>query len=268
MTTETFSVNTETCSGFVAARDLATAQALYETQVRGLYDGRLILSEQMGASETQNQSVPDGPSGPNWNVVQTKFDFHLQVYSPKATGEVGIKYAIKVTRDFLTLEMRTAVSGQCFAADTATANAAVNALLSALNLGASVRSERNVSRQAQPGLGTDTTDVMTALDFDEEYVGRVTGQSGVNEMRVTESIKYSGTRWAVQDIPFAVDGSGGVSIPQPSGIEPGSRTVSGYVTAGTKATAEAWAKHQRAGNIPSRKNGTRSIRSCRELTAW
>ena len=55
-----------------------------------------------------------------------------------------------------------------------------------------------------------------------------------------------------------------------------SRTVSGYVTAGTKATTEAWAKQQRAlltgdslgGKYPSRKNGTRSIRSCRVLTAW
>lgn len=66
--------------------------------------------------------------------------------------------------------MPTAVSGQCFAADRATADAAVTELLSALNLGASVRSERNVSRETD-----DTTEVLTALDFDEEYVGRVTG---------------------------------------------------------------------------------------------
>jgi hypothetical protein len=50
----------------------------------------------------------------------------------------------------------------------------------------------------------------------------------------------------VQNLPFESDGSGGVSIPQPSGVEPGSRTVSGSVTVGTLATAQAWAVAQRA----------------------
>ena len=50
----------------------------------------------------------------------------------------------------------------------------------------------------------------------------------------------------MQNLPFESDGSGGVSIPQPSGVEPGSRTVSGSVTVGTLATAQAWAMAQRA----------------------
>ena len=54
------------------------------------------------------------------------------------------------------------------------------------------------------------------------------------------------TRWSVQNLRFESDGRGGVSIPQPSGVEPGSRAVSGSVTAGTLATAQAWAVAQRA----------------------
>jgi hypothetical protein len=125
--------------------------------------------------------------------------------------------------------------------DRPTADAAVAALLTSLNLGTSVRSRRVEDRETD-----DTSDVTLKLDFEEEFLGAVTGQAGVNEMRLSEKVVYSGTRWAVQNLPFNVDGSGGVSIPQPSGIEPGNRTVTGSVTAGTLATAQAWAMAQRA----------------------
>jgi hypothetical protein len=186
-------------------------------------------------------------------------EFNIQVYSPKLQGELGMKYSVEVTRDFLTLEMRTALEGSCFALDRPTADAAVAALLLALNFGTSVRSRRHEDREAQPGLGTQpgsgntqpgsgigTTDVMVKLDFQEDFVGAVTGQAGVNEMKLTEKVVYSGTRWSVQNLPYEMDGSGGVSIPQPSGVDPGSRVVSGSVTAGTLATAQAWAIAQRA----------------------
>jgi len=254
---ETFGVDVETCSGFVAARDAATAQAVYQAQIRELYDGRLIQSEQTGVVQSQNQSQVQSVStgaGQQWsptgggpaassafNTQHLKFEFHLQVFTPKLTGEVGVKYAVEVTRDFLTLEMHTAVSGSCSALDRPTADTAVTALLKALAFGASVRSRRVEDRQTE-----GTTDVMLKLDFEEEFIGRVVGQAGVNDMKLTERVVYSGTRWAVQNVPFAVDGSGGVSIPQPSGIEPGSRTVTGSVTAATLATAQTWAMAQRA----------------------
>jgi hypothetical protein len=265
---DTFGADVETCAGFVAARDAATAQAAYAAQVRALYAGRLIHSEQTGVAQSQNQAQQQGTglgAGQQWNpggaqgatrsgfnAQHLKFEFHLQVFAPKLTGGVGIKYAVEVTRDFLTLEMHTTVQGSCYAPDRPTADAAMTALLTALNFGApnaglaNVRSRRAEDREAQPGLDTNTTDVMLKLDFAEEFVGRVTGQAGVNEMKLSEKVVYSGTRWAVQNLPFNVDGSGGVSIPQPSGIEPGSRTVTGSVTAGTLATAQAWATKQRA----------------------
>jgi hypothetical protein len=247
---DTFGVDVETCSGFVAARDQASAQAIYADCVRATYDGRLIHSEQTGFSQSQNQRDAE----PNdFNQQFLRLEFTLQVYSPKLAGELGMKYSVEVTRDFLTLEMRTALEGSCFAQDRPTAETAVAALLQALNFGASVRSRRHEDREAQPGLGNTqpgsgigTTDVMLKLDFQEDFVGAVTGQAGVNEMKLSEKVVYSETRWSVQNLPYEMDGSGGVSIPQPSGVDPGSRTVSGSVTAGTLATAQAWAVAQRA----------------------
>jgi len=253
---DTFGVDVETCSGFVAARDAATAQGIYAELVLPVYEGRLIHSEQTGFTQSQNQrdAEPD-----YFNQQFLRMEFNIQVYSPKLQGELGMKYSVEVTRDFLTLEMRTALEGSCFALDRPTADAAVAALLLALNFGTSVRSRRHEDREAQPGLGTQpgsgntqpgsgigTTDVMVKLDFQEDFVGAVTGQAGVNEMKLTEKVVYSGTRWSVQNLPYEMDGSGGVSIPQPSGVDPGSRVVSGSVTAGTLATAQAWAIAQRA----------------------
>ena len=92
---------------------------------------------------------------------------------------------------------------------------------------------------------TPEADVFTKLDFDDVYEGRLTGLSGLIEMEVQMSVQYSGTRWAVQDVPFTGTGQGGVSIPQATGIVPGSRTIRGTVSAATLAIAQQWAKTYR-----------------------
>jgi hypothetical protein len=243
---DTFGVDMETCSGFVAAHDEATARAIYEAQVLPIYEGRLVHGEQTSASQSLNQT-PGGGTGPTYNAQHLRLEFHLQVFAAKLAGEVGLKYSMEVQRDFLTLEMRTMLQGSCYAQDRPTADASVGSLLAALNLGVNTRSRRTEDRETtQPGSGLGTTDVHLKLDFEEEFVGRVTGVAGVIEMKLTERVVYSGTRWSVQNLPFDSDGEGGISIPQPSGMEPGSRTVTGSVTAGTLATAEAWAKQQRS----------------------
>jgi len=231
---DAFGMDLETCTGFVGARDEATARAVYAAQVRALYNGRLIQTEQTGAAQSQAQTA-------GYQPFHLRLDFNLTAYVVKLAGEVGLKYAVEVTRDFLTLEKRTTVQGSAFATDYPTANTAITALLAQLAFGASVRSRRNEDREQANGVSG-----LLKLDFDEEFTGRLTGQAGVNEMKLTQRVVYSSTRWAVQALPFDDAGSNGYSIPQPAGIEPGSRTVSGSVTAATLATAQAWAKAQRA----------------------
>ena len=45
------------------------------------------------------------------------------------------------------------MEGSCFALDWPAADAAVSALMTALNFGSAVRSRRHEDREAQPGLG-------------------------------------------------------------------------------------------------------------------
>lgn len=272
---DVFGVDAETCSGFIAARDQATAAALYLQQIVPIYEGRLIHTQQTSFSQSQNQTSDDttdqirttgqgrftmtAGSGPGaaFNTQHTRMEFNLTVFSPKAAGVTGLKYSMEVTRDFLTLELRLAIQGSCYAGNRVMADTAVTALLAGVLPGqghggapkgmAQVRSRRVEDRESNtlgtPGDGV--ADVLLKLDFEEEYVGRVTGTAGVIEMELTEEVVYSGTRWSVQPLPFNPDGTGGVSIPQPSGLEHGSRSVTGSVTAGTFATAQAWGKAQR-----------------------
>jgi hypothetical protein len=234
---DTFGMDIESCQGFVAARDQATAQGIYNTVVRAIYTNRLIHSETTGFSKTSVQS-----SGSTVDQ-HLRMEFNLTVFSPKATGSVAFKYSVEVARDFMTLELRTSLRGSCYTPDRPTADAALAALLTALNLGTSLRSTRNEDREySSGGVGT----AMLKVDFEEDFVTRLTGVTGVLEMKLTEKVVYSGTRWAVQHLPFAGDGTGGISIPQPAGMEPGSRTVSGSVTAAARSTAESWARRQRS----------------------
>jgi hypothetical protein len=203
----------------------------------------LIHSETTGFQKTLNQTGGAAAPPYQFNQQDLRMEFNLTVFSPKATGSVAFKYSVEVARDFLTLELRTSLRGSCYTPDRPTADAALAALLTALNLGTSLRSVRNEDREyLSGGVGT----AMLKVDFEEDFVTRLTGVTGVLEMKLTEKVVYSGTRWAVQHLPFAGDGTGGISIPQPAGVEPGSRTVSGSVTAAARSTAESWARRQRA----------------------
>ena len=236
---DTFGVDVEAVQGFVAARDEATAQALYQSVVRAVYAGRMVTGETLTPGEQRAQQ------GANWARQFTRLDFAFQVFLPKAAGAVGLRYTLEVSRDYLTLEVRTTVNGSCFAGSRSLADAAIDAMVRGLNLGTSVRQRRSEDRQRAATPSGALADVHLKVDFTEEIVGRIQGQTGVIELRLTEEINYGGERWAVQDLPYAPDGSGGISIVQPAGKVPGTRTVSGSVTAATLTTAEGWAKRQR-----------------------
>ena len=152
----------------------------------------------------------------------------------------------------------------CYAVNRPAADAALSGLLQSLNLGASSRSRRSEDHERVVD-GGGTLDVLLKLDFDETFAGRVTGSSGVLEMELSESVQYSGVRWSLQHLPFTggVVGAGGVSLPQPSGVEPGTRTVTGSVTAATLATALAWARKQQA-LLTGDKSGKRYVQPPKE----
>jgi len=241
-TQDTFGTDTQTVSGFIAATDLAAAQQLYQSQVRAAYKTALIHNEAV----TQSQLTANADAANSGRTQALKLDFNFQLYQSKPTGRVAYRYGISVRRDFLALKLETHIKGSVFAFNRTAANAALANLLSGLS-GSPVMEELNEDREYMSDLASNaTSDVFLKLDFDEAYEDRLTGITGVLEMNLSQQIKYSGTRWIPQPLPFDANGSGGYTVVQPSGIQEGGQTIRGSVTAPDQATAIAWAKAQRS----------------------
>jgi hypothetical protein len=89
-------------------------------------------------------------------------------------------------------------------------------------------------------LDTAIADRAQKLDFTIEYEDSMTPAESILECEVSEEVQYSGNRLVVHPIP------GGYSVVQNTGVEPGSRRVSGSVLALTYAVAEAYAIGKRS----------------------
>jgi hypothetical protein len=253
-TVETFGTDMVTVSGFVVAMDFATAQAIYQAQVRAEYAGSIIHGERLAESKVMMETLSSGPpssgppsSGPpgGYATQQLRLEFNFTVFAPKAAGSVTYRYTFTVSNDYLTLTRATRVRGSAFATDEVTAASAAAALLGGLAPAGSglVRDERSVDHEYTSDADEDA---VLKYDFEAEWSGRITGVSGLLEMRLSVAVKYSGVRWIVQPIPRDATGAGGVSIVQDGGVQEGGRMVRGSVTAASQVTAEGWARQQRA----------------------
>jgi hypothetical protein len=257
--TDAFGPDSQNVSGFVVARDEATATAVYLQQVRAPYAGMLIrnetttfqrvLAEAATATPAVYQvvgldgaNIPQNPQpGTGYTAQMLRLEFSFTVHSVKPAGRVTARYSMSVSRDFLNLKLSTHVRGSVWAATRPAADALLPALFGTMAAGQQVTGERNEDHDYTPELNA-----FIKLDFDDGYEAALTGVTGVLECHVTESVKFSSTRWAVQPLPFDSNGAGGVSIVQPAGVAEGGRTVRGTVTAATLAVAQAWAWKQQA----------------------
>jgi len=149
-----------------------------------------------------------------------------------------------VSNDYLTLLRRTQVRGSVYASTALLAKGFADTIQTAAVSGAA-SVLRDEPTQDTEWNGSTATVKTLKLDFELEAVDRIVGLTGLLECRVSESVKYSGTRWVAQPIPRAADSTGGVSIVQDGGLTEGGRTVRGSVTATGLATAQAWAIQQR-----------------------
>ena len=249
--TDAFGTDSQSVTGSIIARDEATATAIYQQSVRAPYAAQLIRNETTTFSRVLAEpSVETGmiftgvqnPQAPSsFKTQMLRLEFNFTVHSVKPAGRMASRYSMAVSRDFLNLKLTTHVRGAVFAATRAAADALLTTLFGKLTVGQLTASERGEDHDYTPEL-----DAFTKLDFDDCYEDRLTGVTGLLECHVTESVKYSSTRWAVQPLPFDSNGGGGVSIIQPAGVQEGSRTVRGTVTAATLADAQAWAWKQQA----------------------
>lgn len=235
-TTSTFGNDTETIAGFVSAADLATAQGHYQTLVKDALAARLVLDEDVTSGTQRKQGETD------FGTPQfTRLEFRVSVYKRRATGGAALRYAIDTERDWLTLTQRTTVSGTCYAATRKEAENEVIGFLGTLGLGSPVRSREGVQLMKRGSL-----EELGQYDFEEVFEARMGGATAILSCELTQELEHSGTRWVEQPLPLNADGSGGVSLFQNCGVQPGRRTLRGVVEAPTLLLARQWAHSQRA----------------------
>lgn len=248
---ETFGVDAESVNGFVVARTLTDARAAYETQVRAVYADRLIRSEATSTAVVKTQS------GSNWKTQELKLDFSFQAHVAKAQGNTALRYSISVGKDFRSMERVTQIRGSAYGPSVATCKTVLETLFGDVDGPGSGTGQygqllKSDLTEDHDYVNSGALDVFMKLDFGLEYADRITGDAAIVESRLTEEVRYSAVRWAVQKVPFeswdhpSQTGTGGISIPQPAGIDEGSRTVRGSVTSASLVTAMNWANRHKA----------------------
>jgi len=214
-----------------------------DTATAGTY--QLIFTVGSANYGPLNYEVTATPTPGTMATQWLRLEYSFSVISPVRTGPAAGRYSLSVSSDYLTLTRRWLVRGSSYANTGADAKAFAETIigLTMPETASVLRHEYTQDTEWNGDPGTGFTKLLKC-DFEVEAVDKITGQTGVLECRVTETVKYSGTRWVIQPIPRDVNGNGGVSIVQDAGLTEGARTVKGSVTACDRATAIAWANAQ------------------------
>ena len=208
-----------------------------------------------GSSDPNEQHI-DGPDGATF--LQFNFDETYRV--ARDAGLVRIQYRVEVETDYLALQRRTSVRGQVGCASRSEGNTALAALLGSSEFtafGTLVRDSRGEGR-----LTDGTTTYLTEFTFANEYQAALSGQEGIIECNVSESIRHTGVRWVIRDTAF------GRPLAQACGYEPGNRSVRAQVVAVDEATARTWLNSQYALAFPATAPSTRYRRPPEFSTSW
>lgn len=237
---ETFGRDTEAVNGFIVAATHEAAEQVFTGKVLPACtaSGRYVLGQRLGKA-TQEQQAADGQS---YAKQEIRLEFSVSVGKAKAGGAT-VRYALDTSVNNATLEQVQTLSGEVYATTEAAARTALTALQTAQGFAAWVTESRITPEYEQPASGSP---VFQRLTFTLVKRGRVTGQAGLTECELTVDVTHSGARWVAQPLPYNANGSGGVSVMQACGVQEGRRVVSGYCCSAILATAEAWAKAQRA----------------------
>lgn len=243
ISTETFGDSSESVSGFVVAASDAAARAAYATYVRNAYNARVVRNERTTSS---NQKLAEGSyvagvwtptSGVATQFV--KLDFSFSCAKAKTAGEYAIRYGFSVDQDYLTLKKTVTFSGtfsgtEAFitAVRDETVGNKLDAFISTIIPSGGILTNRRRETQHEK-VGDSTASAVLSLSFSETYECPLTGDDQVLSSTVSETIRYSGTRWVAGAIPD------GASVMMNCGTEPGERTVSGEIVAVTETSAMA-----------------------------
>lgn len=243
LATDNYGNNTRVVTGFVVASSLATASATYQTNVRALFGGQLVLSERLPTLNQMQLQQPDQ----TFATLDERYDFNLVILLPKATGKTSIRYDLQTTPDFRTLELTSTLQGTVWASSQTEGEALIQSTLVGLALaGKLIANPRTPHFRAGPATtGGAPVQVFESMDFTVTLVGLFTGLSGILISECAEEFLFSGNRNIEKPIPD------GVSILQQCGITLGVHTITARCVATTAAAANAWVRTIRAALMQS-----------------
>jgi hypothetical protein len=273
--TEAFGTNSLSVSGSVAAPDASTARSVYQA-LRALYVTTFIRAERTTEQTEQVDAltgVPVGvtrtPAPPrSWGTavngsetasggfasqfVKLEFSFS-QLVEKQAGAEIAIRYRIETDVDILTRRAVVTLTGEAFGQGEGDTEWAIGRVVASVSpSGARVKYGRGAAREKWLGNRLDSTDdrpagagYLMGVSFSETYDGVAPVEAGILECEVSEQIRLSGPR--VVPLPSAF----GRDVVQYCGIASGERTIRGFATAASEATARAFAQSVRSMTLPS-----------------
>lgn len=200
------------------------------------------------AETTTLGKLPALPAlGANYARQPGRFSFSFQVHRAKAAGaeNVTLKYRLDTQKDFTRNEKVSSISdGVILAADEAAAENYLNDFLPALGLGAPLQLRLSRERERYAGAG----DTFLAFSFSTEFAAALSAEGAVLECSLTETIRLSGARLAVQATAIGsavLQGRNGEL-----GRQHGERVIEAEVVATNETTARGWLKRQRLLPLP------------------
>jgi hypothetical protein len=243
VSTPTFGENGIRVSGFVVGQSYSAAQAFYVANVRNLYASKLILDESLSEAQDFIQGsalTPLASDGSTSNLFG-RLSFSLTIWAPKTTGSFAVQYEMAVELDYTKLTQSTKLQGTLFAsqvdigkAENRTTGNVLDVFIATLHLGLPLNDSRT---QAHDYLATNNDNQM-ALKFAQSFISVITNPTTlILQTEIQEEINYTGTRWSEFKTPD------GVSVIQKTGIECGSRSVSGTVVAATETAGRTYVKN-------------------------
>jgi hypothetical protein len=239
---DTFGESQERVSGYVVAETADAAAAAYATHVRALYTDRLIRNESKDSRQEKVQLGTAWYPGTDVATMWHRLDFSLGCYKAKATGTYATKYGVRVASDYLQLTQNTTVEGVFYGGaeyydtiDTDPLNPLALMLKSFIATYGKLTNKEHSWDKEKIGTGDAQS---LGVRFSATYQRPLTVTAMVLRCSLREEITYSGTRHVFQQTPSGPD------IEQSCGTTPGSRTVSGSVTAVNETACLAWVQRQ------------------------
>lgn len=230
---ETFGTNVVTTSGYT----VATSESAAVTLARSFKPDTGLLLTDKETSSTLN-------AGGGGAAQHNRVDFTYVCHEAKPIGFGSVKYKMKVTKDYKSMQASSVLSGTAWADTDSAADTLINALITSKMPGSIISSDDRESEFDKTGL----LDVFMSRSFTISVSsGAVDGSGNFGDQGVIEASYSLETTFSVNATVITPIPYGLPHIQTNTGTTPGMKTASGTVTCLTAAQCRSWARDK----IPS-----------------